>query len=78
LTQLPDWHLTPDGQRDSQSVGREISWLASSFLKRCAEVAEAENHHPDLHLEGYRKRGSNVDTCCRRPVGERFHFGAKI
>jgi 4a-hydroxytetrahydrobiopterin dehydratase len=24
------------------------------FFNRIAEVAEDDNHHPDLHLEGYR------------------------
>ena len=28
---------------------------AVAFINRIAKVAEKENHHPDLHLTGYRR-----------------------
>ena len=55
LGQFPAWKLTPDGIR----LRRE--WLVKDFaagldfFNRIAEVAEAEGHHPDLHLVGYRQ-----------------------
>src|SRR4029079_4201386 len=54
LKEVPAWRLTSDGKR----LRRE--WLFKDFLtgleffNRIAEVAEAEDHHPDLHLVGYR------------------------
>jgi len=54
LMQLPGWRLTHGGKR----IRRD--WVAKNFLagidffNRCAAIAEADGHHPDLHLEGYR------------------------
>jgi 4a-hydroxytetrahydrobiopterin dehydratase len=51
---LPGWRLTHDGQRIRKD------WLVRDFasgiefLRKVAEVAEEEWHHPDLHLEGFR------------------------
>lgn len=55
LQQQPLWRLTHDGAR----IRRD--WVVKNFLagmrffERVAELAEADGHHPDLHLEGYRK-----------------------
>ena len=36
-------------------VGEKKDFMAGiEFFNRVAELAEAEGHHPDLHLEGYR------------------------
>ena len=54
LTQLPEWTL------DETSDAIERKWKfknfveAIAFVNRAAEIAEAEQHHPDLHLTGYR------------------------
>jgi len=54
LPSVPHWKVTADGKR----IRRE--WRVKDFLegleffKRVAEIAEAEDHHPDLHLVGYR------------------------
>src|SRR5262245_33229930 len=54
LAKLPGWKLTDDGQR----IRRE--WVVKNFMagmrffNKVAEVAEDDNHHPDLHLIGYR------------------------
>ena len=32
------------------------------FFRHVAELAEAENHHPDLHLENYRELGIEIWT----------------
>ncbi len=55
LRQLPGWSLSADGKE----IRRE--WVMKDFLaavrliKAIAETAEREDHHPDLHLTGYRK-----------------------
>jgi 4a-hydroxytetrahydrobiopterin dehydratase len=54
LPQLAGWHLTGDGQRIARN------WRVADFLdgldffRRIGEIAEAEDHHPDLHLANYR------------------------
>jgi 4a-hydroxytetrahydrobiopterin dehydratase len=54
LAKLPGWTLTHDGQRIRKD------WLAKNFMagmkffNRIAEISEADGHHPDLHLAGYR------------------------
>jgi 4a-hydroxytetrahydrobiopterin dehydratase len=51
---LEGWKLEQDGKRITRS------WTVKNFLagidlfNKVAAVAEKENHHPDLHLEGYR------------------------
>jgi 4a-hydroxytetrahydrobiopterin dehydratase len=54
LKQLPGWKLTHDGQRIRKDWVVKNFLTGIDFFKRCAEVAEEENHHPDLHIEGYR------------------------
>ncbi len=54
LTACPKWKLQESGD------GIERKWVfknfvaAIEFINRVADVAEAEQHHPDLHLTGYR------------------------
>ena len=54
LKKLSGWKLAERGTRI-----RKV-WLVKNFMagveffQRVADVAEAEGHHPDLHLEGYR------------------------
>ena len=54
LAGVPDWKLSADGKRISRSW-RVRDFLAGlDFFRRIADVAEAEDHHPDLHLTNYR------------------------
>jgi 4a-hydroxytetrahydrobiopterin dehydratase len=54
LQQLEGWKLTHDGRRIRKD------WLVKDFIagieffSRCAQLAESDDHHPDLHIEGYR------------------------
>ena len=52
---LDNWRLTHDGQRIRQDRKFRDFMEAIEFFRRVAEVAESEQHHPDLHLESYRK-----------------------
>jgi 4a-hydroxytetrahydrobiopterin dehydratase len=54
LQQVPGWQLTPDGQRLTRSWRVRDFLTGLDFFRRIGEVAEAEDHHPDLHLVGYR------------------------
>jgi len=54
LADFASWDLSDDGKRIRRS------WLVANFVTgidffmKVAEIAERENHHPDLHLCGYR------------------------
>ena len=54
LKQLNGWRLTDDGKRIRKEWIVKNFMAGIDFFNRCAEVAEDDNHHPDLHLEGYR------------------------
>jgi 4a-hydroxytetrahydrobiopterin dehydratase len=54
LAKVPDWKLTPDGKRIARSWRVRDFGTGLDFFCRIADVAEAEDHHPDLHLANYR------------------------
>jgi 4a-hydroxytetrahydrobiopterin dehydratase len=54
LMQLQGWRLTHSGQRIRKEWVVKNFMAGISFFNHCAEIAEADGHHPDLHLEGYR------------------------
>lgn len=54
LGQLSGWTLVADGQRLRKQWVVKNFLAAMKFFTLVAEVAEAEGHHPDLHLERYR------------------------
>jgi 4a-hydroxytetrahydrobiopterin dehydratase len=54
LRLLDGWFLTHDGKRIRKNWTVKNFMAGMDFFQRCAEIAEADGHHPDLHLEGYR------------------------
>ena len=55
LTKLTGWQLTHDAQRIRKDWTVKNFVAGIDFFNRVADVAEKDNHHPDLHLESYRK-----------------------
>lgn len=55
LRELPGWELSTDGKSISKTWKVKDFRAAMQFFEKIADVAERENHHPDLHLEGYRR-----------------------
>jgi 4a-hydroxytetrahydrobiopterin dehydratase len=54
LKQLTGWRLTHDGQRIRKDWKVKNFMAGIKFFNECAELAEDDAHHPDLHIEGYR------------------------
>src|SRR5882672_3440030 len=54
LAKLTGWRITKDGQRIRKDWVVKNFLAGMKFFGSVAQVAEAEGHHPDLHLEGYR------------------------
>jgi 4a-hydroxytetrahydrobiopterin dehydratase len=55
LKLLDGWRLTHNGQRIRKDWTMKNFMAGIEFFARVAELAEEDGHHPDLHLEGYRK-----------------------
>jgi len=76
---VPAWQPTADGQRIRREWKAKNFAKAMAFLGRVAEVAEAEQHHPDLHLTGYRMVAVEVWTHAVGGLTENdFILAAKI
>ena len=79
LKALPGWKLAAD----AKSIRKE--WLMKDFsasvklIDRIKTVAEADNHHPDLHLTGYRRFAVELFTHAIGGLSENdFILAAKI
>ncbi len=53
LRAVPDWRLSDDGRRIRREWRVKDFTTALDFFARIGQVAETEDHHPDLHLTGY-------------------------
>ena len=54
LPQVPNWKTSADGKRIARAWRVRDFATGLDFFCRIADVAEAEDHHPDLHLANYR------------------------
>jgi 4a-hydroxytetrahydrobiopterin dehydratase len=79
IAALPGWRLTHDANR----IRRD--WKLRNFrdgiklLNNVAALAEREQHHPDLHLEGYRHVWIEIYTHAVGGLSENdFILAAKI
>ena len=79
LKKLPGWYLTHDGQRIRKDWTVKNFMAGIDFFNRCAKVAEADGHHPDLHLAGYRNLSVELWTHAIGGLSENdFILAAKI
>lgn len=54
LAAVPGWKLSDDKTAISRSFVAKNFVAAMEYFNKVAAVAEAEGHHPDLHLTSYR------------------------
>jgi 4a-hydroxytetrahydrobiopterin dehydratase len=79
LKKLSAWQLTSDGQRIRKEWNAKNFMAAIDFFNAVAKVAEAEDHHPDLHLESYRRVAIEIWTHAIAGLSENdFILAAKI
>ena len=79
LSNLGDWKLTHDGQRIRRDWVVKDFVTAIDFFNKVCELAEAEGHHPDLHVEGYRNVWIEIWTHAIGGLSENdFILAAKI
>jgi 4a-hydroxytetrahydrobiopterin dehydratase len=76
---LEGWALDPDARRITRSWTVKDFMTAIDFFNKIAAIAEEEDHHPDLHLEGYRKVTIALSTHAAKGLTENdFILAAKI
>jgi 4a-hydroxytetrahydrobiopterin dehydratase len=79
LEQLPGWYLTHDNQRIRKDWTMKNFVEGLNFFNAVGEIAEAEAHHPDLHLESYRNVSVEIWTHAIGGLSENdFILAAKI
>lgn len=79
LEKLAGWSLSPNGQRIRKSWTVKHFVAGMRFFAQVAELAESEQHHPDLHLEGYRHVTIEIWTHAINGLSENdFILAAKI
>jgi 4a-hydroxytetrahydrobiopterin dehydratase len=62
LQAVPQWRLSGDGKAIRRTWRVKDFATALDFFGRVGQVAEAEDHHPDLHLTGYRDVALELST----------------
>ncbi len=79
LLAVPNWRLTADGKRIRREWRVRDFAVALDFFNRVGRVAEEEDHHPDLHLTGYRNVAIEIGTHALNALSENdFILAAKI
>ena len=78
LQDLKGWELV-GGTMIRKTVKCKDFLDAVSLIQRIAPIAEAEDHHPDLHLTGYRALTIELSTHAIKGLSENdFILAAKI
>jgi len=76
---LDGWRITGDGLRIRKDWQVKNFMAGMDFFNRVAQLAEAEGHHPDLHLENYRQAWIEIWTHAIGGLSENdFILAAKI
>lgn len=79
LAALKDWELVEGGKLIRRKYKFKDFVSAMGFLQKVGDVAEAEGHHPDLHLTGYRFAAIELTTHAIGGLSENdFVLAAKI
>ena len=79
LAVAPHWTLSTDGKRIRRKWVVKDFLIALDFLRRVGRIAQAEDHHPDLHLRGFRNVTIELSTHDLGGLSENdFILAAKI
>ena len=79
LEKLPGWRLSADAKSIRKDWVVNDFMAAIQFFNAVANVAEADEHHPDLHLSGYRQVAIELSTHAIKGLSENdFILAAKI
>jgi 4a-hydroxytetrahydrobiopterin dehydratase len=62
LSQVPGWTLSEDGTGLHWTKRFADFAEALAFVNKVGEIAEAEDHHPDFRIHGYRNIDLDLST----------------
>ena len=79
LAVVPHWILAADSKRIRRKWVVKDFLTALDFFDRLGRIAQAEDHHPDLHLRGFRNVTIELSTHDLGGLSENdFIMAAKI
>ena len=79
LAVVPHWKLAADGKHIRRKWAAKDFLTALDFFNRVGRIAQAEDHHPDLHLRGFRNVTIELSTHDLGGLSENdFIMAAKI
>ena len=79
LADVKDWELSSEGKAIRKTVKCDDFLDAVGLIQNIAPIAEADDHHPDLHLTSYRKLTIELSTHAIGGLSENdFILAAKI
>jgi len=79
LAAVPKWQVTASGKAIRREWKVKDFATALDFFQRVGQIAEAQGHHPDLHLTGYRNVAIELSTHAIGGLSENdFILAAKI
>jgi len=67
---VPQWTVSADGKRIARTFTFKDFVQAMKFVNKVADVAEAQGHHPDIHIHWEQGRAGTVDARDRRTARE--------
>ena len=79
LKDVPGWEVAEGGTMIRRTVTCKNFLDAVALIQQIAPIAEAEDHHPDLHLTGYKRLIIELSTHAIKGLSENdFILAAKI
>ena len=79
IKKVPGWQLRDDAKLIFRDYLMKNFMAAIRFINNIATIAESENHHPDIHLVGYRKLRVELSTHALGGLSENdFILASKI
>lgn len=79
LKELPGWQLSDDATTISRKWERKDFADALAFVNKIGQVAESDDHHPNIHLIDYKKVKVELTTHAIGGLSENdFILAAKI
>lgn len=79
MPQVPGWQMAADGKSIKREFSTKNFTAAVDLINKIAVIAEGEDHHPDVHLTGYRKLKIVLSTHALKGLTENdFIVAAKI
>jgi 4a-hydroxytetrahydrobiopterin dehydratase len=79
LKEIPEWKCNSAGSAIYREYVMKNFLFAIDLVNKIAQVAESEDHHPDIHLTGYRRLRIELSTHAIGGLSENdFIVAAKV